>query len=244
FQTVYYFTSAAVLGGPYRKITYVVPTGNFGDIFAGWMAKRVGLPVNRLVIATNSNDILPRALASGNYVVETVHPTQSPSMDIQVSSNFERLLFEAHGRDAGALCRLMAGLRQSQGFAIEPGPLQAIRSEFDAFSVAEGETTRVIARTWREAGFLADPHTAVGLSAAGKAKAQASGSPHVVLGTAHPAKFPAAIARAAGMRPELPGHLAGLFERKEKFSVLPNDQSEIERFIRARAARAAKRAVP
>ena len=242
FQTVYYFTSAAVLGGPYRKISFVVPTGNFGDILAGWMAKRLGLPIDRLVIATNSNDILTRALASGGYAVQRVRPTQSPSMDIQVSSNFERLLFEAHGRDPGALCRLMAGLRQSQGFTIEPGPLHAIRAEFDAFRVGETETTREIARSWREAGFLADPHTAVGLSAARQAKAHASGSPLVVLGTAHPAKFPAAIAHATGERPDLPGHLAGLFERKEKFSILPNDQSGIERFIHARAARAASRA--
>jgi len=242
FQMVYYFTSAAVLGGPSRKISFVVPTGNFGDILAGWMAKRMGLPIDRLVIATNTNDILTRTLASGDYLVQMVHPTQSPSMDIQVSSNFERLLFEAHGRDAGVLCRLMAGLRQSQGFTIAPGPLHAIRAEFDAFSVVEAETTREIARSWRETGFLADPHTAVGLSAARKAKARACESPLIVLGTAHPAKFPAAIARATGIRLNLPGHLAGLFERKEKFSILPNDQSEIERFIHARAARASTRA--
>jgi threonine synthase len=244
FQTVYYFTSAAVLGGPHRKVSFVVPTGNFGNILAGWIAKRTGLPIDRLVIATNSNDILTRALASGDFLVQSVHPTQSPSMDIQVSSNFERLLFEAHGRDAGALCRLMAGLRQSQGFTIEPGPLRAIRAEFDAFRVAEAETTREIAQSWRETGFLADPHTAVGLSAARKAKAQASESPLVVLSTAHPAKFPAAIAHATGMRPELPGHLAGLFERKEKFSILPSDQREIERFIHARVARAPNWAAP
>ena len=162
FQTVYYFTSAAVLGGPHRKMSFVVPTGNFGDIFAGWMAKRLGLPIDRLVIATNSNDILSRTLESGQYAVQTVQPTQSPSMDIQISSNFERLLFEAHGRDAAALRRLMAGLRQSQKFTIETGPLQTIRDEFDAFSVSEAETTREIAQSWREAGYLADPHTAVG----------------------------------------------------------------------------------
>jgi threonine synthase len=245
FQTVYYFTSAAALGGPYRKISFVVPTGNFGDIFAGWMAKRMGLPIDRLVIATNSNDILTRTLASGYYFLQPVHPTQSPSMDIQVSSNFERLLFEAHGRDGAAVCRLMAGLRQSQGFTIPPDPLHAIRAEFEAFSVTEAETTGEIAQSWRETGFLADPHTAVGLRAARQAKAAASGSPLVVLGTAHPAKFPAAIAHATGTRPDLPGdHLAGLFERQEKFSILPNDQSEIERFIHARAARASNRAAP
>jgi threonine synthase len=242
FQTVYYFSSAAVLGGPHRDVSFVVPTGNFGDIFAGWMAKRLGLPVDRLVIATNSNDILARSLASGDYAVQTVQPTQSPSMDIQVSSNFERLLFEAHGRDAGALRRLMAGLRQSQGFSIEPVPLQAIRAEFDAFSVTEAETTQEIAQSWRETGTLADPHTAVAISAARRLKMNASASPLVVLGTAHPGKFPDAIARATGRRPDPPGQLAGLFKRKERFSILPNDQNEIERFIRARATRALKRA--
>lgn len=242
FQTVYYFTSAAVLGGPHRDISFVVPTGNFGDIFAGWMAKRLGLPVDRLVIATNSNDILARTLASGDYEVRKVQPTQSPSMDIQVSSNFERLLFEAHGRDASALRRLMAGLRQSQGFSIEPGPLQAIRAEFDAFSVTEAETTQEIAHSWRETGYLADPHTAVAICAARKIQVNASASPLVVLGTAHPGKFPDAIARATGRQPDPPDQLAGLFKRKERFSILPNDQNEIERFIRARATRALKRA--
>ncbi|MGH6841811.1 MAG: threonine synthase, partial [Methylocella sp.] len=242
FQTVYYFTSAAVLGAPHRKISFVVPTGNFGDILACWMAKRMGLPVDRLVIATNSNDILVRALASGDYILDKVQPTQSPSMDIQVSSNFERLLFEAHGRDGGGLCRLMAGLRQRGGFTIPPGPLHAMRGEFDAFSATEAETTQEIAQSWRETGFLADPHTAVGLRAARQAMAHASSGPLVALSTAHPAKFPAAIAKATGMRPDLPGHLAGLFERKERFSILPNDQQKIERFILARAARASSRA--
>jgi threonine synthase len=242
FQTIYYFTSAAVLGSPHRKISFVVPTGNFGDIFAGWMAKRLGLPVDRLVIATNANDILVRTLASGQYAVQTVQPTQSPSMDIQVSSNFERLLFEAHGRDSSAIRRLMAGLQQSQRFSIELEPLQTIRAAFDAFSVNETETTQEIAKSWREAGYLADPHTAVGISAARKFKANGSASPLVVLGTAHPGKFPDAIERATGRRPDPPSRLAELLKAKERFTVLPNDQTEIERFIRARAARAAKRA--
>jgi threonine synthase len=240
FQTIYYFTSAAALGGPARKISFVVPTGNFGDIFAGWMAKRMGLPIDRLVIAANSNDILVRTLTSGHYAVQTVRSTQSPSMDIQVSSNFERLLFEAYERDAAALCGSMESLRQSQGFTIAPGPLNAIRSEFDAFSITEEETTHEIAKSWREAGYLSDPHTAVGLSAARKAKMKEC-SPLVVLATAHPAKFPAAIARATGTQPQLPSNFAGLLDRKENFSILPNDQSEVERFIRARAARAADR---
>lgn len=241
FQTIYYFTSAAVLGGPSRAVSFVVPTGNFGDIFAGWIAKRLGLPVDRLVIATNSNDILARTLASGQYAVQKVQPTQSPSMDIQVSSNFERLLFEAHGRDAKALCRLMAGLQQSQQFSIDPGPLQAIRNEFDSFRISEAETTEEIARCWRETGSFADPHTAVGIRAARHA-AKGSASPLIVLGTAHPGKFPDAIERATGMRPEPPALLGALPSRKESFSILPNDQKEIERFILNRAGRLAKKA--
>ncbi|HUI20110.1 MAG TPA: threonine synthase [Methylocella sp.] len=241
FQTIYYFTSAAVLGAPHREVSFVVPTGNFGDIFAGWMAKRLGLPIDRLVIATNSNDILARTLASGHYSVQGVQPTQSPSMDIQVSSNFERLLFEAHGRDSDVLRRLMAGLRQSQEFWLEPGPLQAIRAEFDAYSATEAETTQEIGRCWQENGYLADPHTAVGISAARKSKANNLASPLVVLGTAHPGKFPDAIERAVGLRPALPGKLAGLSQRNERFSILPNDQNEIESFIRARTTRAPRR---
>lgn len=242
FQAVYYFTSAAVLGAPHRKVSFAVPTGNFGDIFAGWMAKRLGLPIDRLVIATNSNDILARMLTTGDYAVQAVQPTQSPSMDIQVSSNFERLLFEAYGRDSGALRGLMERLRQSRGFSIAPGPLEAIRAEFDAYSVSEAATTQEIARNWRGAFYLADPHTAVGISAARRVNVNAPASPIVVLGTAHPGKFPDAIEHATGLRPELPGHLAGLFKKEERFSILPNDQSEIERFIRARAAPAQKRA--
>jgi threonine synthase len=235
FQTVYYFTSAVALGAPHRPISFVVPTGNFGDIFAGWMAKRMGLPIDRLVIATNSNDILVRTLASGRYKVQRVQATQSPSMDIQVSSNFERLLFEAYGRDTDALRGLMEGLRQTQNFTIAPGTQEAICAEFDAFSVTEEETTQAIAETWRNAGYLADPHTAVALSAATKAKAEGRKSQCVVLATAHPAKFPEAIERATGKRPALSSHLADLFERTENYAVLPSDQRAIERFVRSRS---------
>ena len=192
-QTVYYFTSAAALGGPYRKISFVVPTGNFGDIFAGWIAKRMGLPIDRLVIATNSNDILTRALASGHYFRQPVHATQSPSMDIQVSSNFERLLFEAYGRDAGAICRIMAELRQSRRFTIEAGPLHAIRAEFDAFSVSEAETTREIARAGGMPAFSLTRIRPSACAPRDRQRRAPSESPLVVLGTAHPAKFPAAI---------------------------------------------------
>ncbi|PNG24705.1 threonine synthase [Methylocella silvestris] len=232
-QTVYYFTSAVALGAPYRPVSFVTPTGNFGDIFAGWIAKRMGLPIDRLVIAANSNDILPRALESGAYVVGEVHATQSPSMDIQVSSNFERLLFEAHGRDAGAIRARMAQLAQSRGFTIDPAPLQAIRADFDAFAVSEAETTSEIGRLWRESFYLADPHTAVGIGAARREiAARGAATPLVVLGTAHAAKFPDAIEAATGVRPPLPPHLHGLLERAEQFSIIPNDQRAVERFIR------------
>ncbi|WPP05115.1 threonine synthase [Methylocella tundrae] len=233
-QTVYYFTSAVALGAPYRPVSFVTPTGNFGDVFAGWIAKRMGLPVDRLVIATNSNDILPRALASGAYALGEVRPTQSPSMDIQVSSNFERLLFEAYGRDAPTIRAKMAQLAQSRSFDIDADALNAIRADFDAFSVSEAQTSQEIARLWREARYLCDPHSAVGVSAARReALSRGARTPLVVLGTAHAAKFPDAIEAATGLRPELPPHLAGLMERPEHFSVLPNDQGEIERFIRA-----------
>ncbi|WP_026607323.1 threonine synthase [Methylocapsa acidiphila] len=241
-QTVYYFTSAAVLGGPLRPVSFATPTGNFGDIFAGWIAKRMGLPIDRLIIAANANDILPRALASASYALGEVQATQSPSMDIQVSSNFERLLFEAYGRDPRAVRGKMASLLQSGAFSIDRGPLAAIRSEFDAFSTGEAETTQEIGNTWRGSGYLVDPHTAVGLRAARLAQPRDPLIPHIVLATAHPAKFPDAIERATGARPGLPAHLSDLLERDERFSVVANDQSEVERFIRARARRESSRA--
>jgi len=242
FQTVYYFVSAAALGAPHRPVTFVVPSGNFGDIFAGWMAKRMGLPIDKLVIATNANDILARTLASGCYELRPVHATQSPSMDIQVSSNFERLLFEAHGRDASAVRRMMDGLTQARRFTVAPKPLGTIRAEFDAFTATEQETTEAISKCCQETGYLADPHTAVGLSAAWKAMTQEKGSVCVLLGTAHPAKFPEAIERATGVRPSLPACLSDLAGREENYTILPNEQDEIERFILARALRGLNRA--
>ena len=238
-QIVYYFTSAVALGAPHRKISFAVPTGNFGDILAGWFAKRMGLPIERLVIATNANDILARTLTTGIYEIRSVEATQSPSMDIQVSSNFERLLFEAYGRDAGAIRGLMANLQQSKSFTIDPAPLAAIRSEFDAASIDEAATRAEIARVWQESAYLADPHTAVGIGAARKVSAPQPETPVVVLGTAHPAKFPDAIAKATGVKPALPAHLAGLFERVEQVDILPNELAAIESFIRAKAGSSA-----
>jgi len=240
-QIVYYFTSAVALGAPHRSVSFSVPTGNFGDILAGYIAKRMGLPIERLMIATNTNDILVRALETGDYEVRGVHATQSPSMDIQVSSNFERLLFEAYKRDADAVRRLMDGLKQSGRFSIAPEPLAAIRAEFDASAVSEEETSAEIARVLKETGQMIDPHTAIGTHAARKMQ-RVPGTPVVALGTAHAAKFPDAIEKATGKRPPLPDHLADLFERRESFTVLPNDIGAIEAFIRERSRAAQTKA--
>jgi threonine synthase len=234
-QIVYYFTSAVSLGAPARKVSFTVPTGNFGDIFAGYCAKRMGLPVERLVVATNENDILARTLASGVYETRGVVATQSPSMDIQVSSNFERLLFEASGRDAAAVRGLMASFAQSGRFSIPSAPLQAIREDFDAYSTDETACAGEMTRVYRESGYVLDPHTAVAVHAARRALERDRATPMIVLGTAHPAKFPDAVFKAIGTRPPLPPHLADLMSREERFAVLPNDRGAVERFIRARA---------
>ncbi len=233
-QIVYYFTSAVALGGPHRPVSFAVPTGNFGDILAGWIAKTMGLPVERLVIASNANDILVRTLDAGRYELRPVAATQSPSMDIQLSSNFERLLFEAHGRDGGAVRRLMGQLQQSGSFSLDAAPLAAIRRDFDAVRMDETETTDEIARTWRETGKLIDPHTAVGVGAARAMLAVRPEVPMIVLGTAHPAKFPVAVEKATGISAPLPPHLADIFARKERFDVLPNDQARVEAYMRER----------
>lgn len=234
-QAVYYFTAAVALGAPHRPVSFSVPTGNFGDILAGWAAKRMGLPIERLMIGTNANDILARTLSSGTYEIKGVEPTTSPSMDIQISSNFERLLFEAYGRNGEAIRRLMASLNQSRAFMIEAGPLARIREEFSAKAVNEANVLEEMAQTYRSTGYVLDPHSAVG-TRAGRALLKTNPEvPVVALSTAHPAKFPDAVERATGMRPALPPHMADLMERNESFTVLPNDQAAVERFIRERA---------
>ena len=232
-QIVYYFTAAVSLGAPHRPVNFVVPTGNFGDIFAGYAARRMGLPIANLVIATNSNDILARTLETGTYETGSVVPTISPSMDIQVSSNFERLLFEALDRDAPALKRLMNGLAQSGSFTIPPPAIAAIRETFAAGRASEAETSATIASVQSESGYLLDPHTAVGVAVAREHELGAA--PVVSLATAHPAKFPAAVKAATGVEPGLPAWLSDLYERQERFDVLANDQGAVEAFIRARS---------
>jgi len=241
-QTVYYFTAAVALGAPHRPVSFSVPTGNFGDVLAGFVAKRMGLPIERLMVATNANDILDRALTSGRYEIRGVTPTTSPSMDIQVSSNFERLLFEAHDRDAAAVRALMAGLSQSRSFAIAPEPLARIRRDFASAAVDEETVAQEMRRTYGEAGYLLDPHTAVGVHAGRALIDRDPRTPVIALSTAHPAKFPDAVLRATGVRPELPPHLAELMDRPERFARLANDQAAVERFIRERARVVTERA--
>jgi threonine synthase len=234
-QTVYYFTSAVALGAPSREISFAVPTGNFGDILAGYVAKRMGLPVSRLHVATNANDILARALTSGRYEPRGVTPTQSPSMDIQVSSNFERLLFDALGRDASALRGLFDALDQSGGFDIPEPALKTIQNEFDATAADEAATTAEIARVWRDCGYAMDPHTATGVHAARRALAADPATPVVALATAHPAKFPQAMARAIGAATPLPPHMEKIMSLPERFDVIANDPATVAAFIDARA---------
>jgi threonine synthase len=237
-QVVYYFTAAVALGSPHRKAAFTVPTGNFGDVYAGYVAQRMGLPVDRLVIATNVNDILVRTLATGSYELREVAATSSPSMDIQVSSNFERLLFDAYGGDGAAVRALMGSLAQSGRFALSARALSGIRAVFAADRADEDETAATIRTVLRETGHFIDPHTAVAIAVAEK-ESRDSSVPMVVLGTAHAAKFPDAVEAACGLRPPLPDWLADLHERPERFTPLPVDQAAVEHHIisSSRAAR-------
>jgi threonine synthase len=237
-QAVYYFTAAIALGAPHRKIAFTVPTGNFGDIYAGYVASRMGLPVDRLVVASNVNDILVRTLATGGYEPREVMPTTSPSMDIQVASNFERMLFEAYAHDSKAIRALMASLAQSQRFAISASALAALRAVLSAGRADEQETAAAIRTVLRETGRFIDPHTAVGVAVAEKENRDPS-VPMVVLATAHAAKFPDAVEAACGHRPQLPEWLADLGQRPERITALPLDQAAVERHILS-ASRAAR----
>ncbi len=234
-QIVYYFTAAVALGAPYRPVAFSVPTGNFGDVFAGYAAHRMGLPIDQLVVGTNRNDILARFFRSGEYRIDQVHPTISPSMDLQVSSNFERLLFELYDRDGAAVRAKMADLDGPRGFQVAADIRDRTRELFDSCRVDEAETYATMAETYRTTCELIDPHTAVGLKAARQCR-RSPAVPMFTLATAHPAKFPDAVERATGVRPALPPALADLFERTERFTRLPNDLATIERFIGERTS--------
>ena len=231
-QVVYYVSSALSLGAPHRPVSFTVPTGNFGDIFAGYIARSMGLPIEKLVIATNQNDILDRALRGGIYAMDGVKATISPSMDIQVSSNFERALFDAYGRDGAAVTALMAEL-QAGGFTISQGALQMLRDTFASGRCSEQETLATIHRTFVETGELLCPHGAVGVKVA---EEHLGHVPMITLATAHPAKFPDAVEQASGLRPALPARMGDLFQRPERLTRVPNDLGTLQSLIRERIA--------
>ncbi|MFC7705663.1 threonine synthase [Plastorhodobacter daqingensis] len=232
-QVVYYFSAATSLGAPHRPVSFTVPTGNFGDIFAGYVARRMGLPIERLVIATNQNDILHRALKTGRYQTEGVRPSISPSMDIQVSSNFERALFDAYGRDGAAVAQLMQELRQTGGFRISQGAIDVLRETFLSGRASEDETRATIAGAFAATGEILCPHTAVGVNVAER---HLGPVPMITLATAHPAKFPDAVEAAIGLRPALPPRMADLFVRPERVTRVANDLAGIESLVRERIA--------
>jgi len=232
-QVVYYFTAAVSLGGPLRPVSFTVPTGNFGDIFAGYIARKMGLPIHELVIATNQNDILHRTLETGAYTTAEVVPSISPSMDIQVSSNFERVLFDAYGRDGAAVAGQMDDLKAG-GFTISQGAIDYLRGQFASGRASEDETRATIARIHATTGEVVCPHSAVAIHVA---EAHLGAVPMVSLATAHPAKFPDAVEAATGLRPPLPAHMADLFEKPERVTRVPNDLAELEALIRERVAR-------
>jgi threonine synthase len=238
-QTVYYFAAAVALGAPARPVSFAVPTGNFGNVYAGHITRQMGLPIDRLVIGTNRNDILARYFATGQMSVAAVEPSLSPSMDIQVSSNFERLLFELKGRNGAAVSEAMRLFRQNGRMPEDNQAWHMARRLFSAHKVDDAETRDTMAKTYARSGALIDPHTAVAIRAAqAEIGAREPGSPMIALACAHPAKFPDAVERATGIRPALPPALGDLFERRERVTRLPNDLDAVTRFVSAHARRA------
>ena len=231
-QVVYYFSSAVSLGAPHREVSFTVPTGNFGDIFAGYIAKRMGLPIKDLVVATNQNDILHRTLETGAYTKEGVTPSISPSMDIQVSSNFERALFDAYDRDGATVATQMDDLK-SGGFAISQGAYQALKETYKSGRASEAETSAAIKSYVADHGELLCPHSAVGVHVA---EDYLGTTPMITLATAHPAKFPAAVEEATGIHPPLPSRMSDLFERPERLPRVAHDLTAIQTIIKDRSA--------
>ena len=229
-QVVYYFTSAVSLGAPHREVSFTVPTGNFGDIFAGYIARKMGLPIRDLVIATNQNDILHRTLETGAYIKQGVTPSISPSMDIQVSSNFERALFDAYGRDGNAVAQLMDELKGGS-FRVSQGAMQALRESFGSGRASEDETMASIRNAFAACGEVLCPHSAVGVKVGHE---HLSETPMISLATAHPAKFPDAVEAATGQRPSLPPHMADMMDRDEQVARVPNDLAHLQALIKQR----------
>lgn len=229
-QVVYYFAAALQLGAPGRKVAFAVPTGNFGDVFAGYVAAQMGLPVERLIVATNVNDILHRALSEGDYSAGTVTPTAAPSMDIQVSSNFERLLFDCGGRDGAALAEQMRGFEATRAMRLTNAQRQGAAALLSSARADANDMARAMAWAADKCGEVIDPHTAIGLHAAREADLPA-GVPVVTLATAHPAKFRDAVERATGSRPSLPRRIGDLFDREERYAQLPGDYNAVAAYV-------------
>ncbi|NNC60495.1 MAG: threonine synthase [Erythrobacter sp.] len=236
-QVVYYFTSAVQLGAPDRKVAFSVPTGNFGDVFAGYVAAQMGLPIEKLIVATNVNDILHRALSEGDYSAGKVTPTAAPSMDIQVSSNFERLLFDCGGRDGRALAEQMRGFETEKAMRLTNAQREGASKLFTSVRVDQDAMARTMHRTFQLSDEVIDPHTAIGLNAAQEADIS-SDVPIITLATAHPAKFRDAVERATGTRPALPARIGDLFGREERCTELAGEYGELVDFILANAAEA------
>jgi len=235
-QIVYYFYAAVRLGAPGRQVAFSVPTGNFGDVFAGYAAARMGLPIARLVVATNVNDILHRALTSGDYSAGSVTPTATPSMDIQVSSNFERLLFDLAGRDGPAIAGMMHAFDATRAMTIPADMLAGAQGLFTSVRVDADGMAMALAHAHRRHAMLIDPHTAIGLAAARDVAASLPiDVPMVTLATAHPAKFRDAVERATGLRPGLPARVGNLFDREERFDRLPGDYDAVKAYVLERA---------
>lgn len=229
-QVVYYFYAGLQLGAPAKAVSFSVPTGNFGDIYAGYIAKKMGLPIDQLIIATNKNDILARTLATGTYSMGGVSPSLSPSMDIQISSNFERLLFDLHGRDGAKINAMMNAFREKKSLTLEPAAYAQFQREFAAAACNDDETLATINATYEATGELLDPHTAVGVHVAAIARCDVV-TPVIVLATAHPAKFPDAVTKASGVTPALPAHLADLFSRPERVQEVANNVAAVKYVI-------------
>ncbi len=236
-QIVYYVAAAVALGAPDRRVAFSVPTGNFGNVYAAYCARAMGVPIDRLIVGCNTNDILHRFFKSGRMRTRPVVPTISPSMDIQISSNFERLLFDLLDRDGSALAACMQAFRRDGDFAVTDDRLGRARALFESHRLDDAGTRAEIAETYRATGRLVDPHTAVGLAAARACDTDPDVAV-VALGCAHPAKFPDAVEQATGVRPGLPAHLADLFDREERLTALPNDLAKVQDFVRERAGAA------
>jgi threonine synthase len=235
-QIVYYVAAALALGAPRRRVAFAVPTGNFGNVYAGYAARAMGVPIEKLIVGSNRNDILTRFIASGAMEIGAVHPTLSPSMDIQVSSNAERLLFDLYGREGVKLARAMKGLRDDGRLSLDAAQHKALTDLFAGHRQDDDETLATMAALKRETGELLDPHSAIGVAAALAVPLDPDVAV-VALATAHPAKFPDAVERATGERPALPAALADLYQRPERFQVLPNDLAAVQAHIRAEIGR-------